>query len=40
MALYVRKAITTPAIRMYMEDHHATILEELQEVVLDEQTTP
>jgi len=36
MALYVRKAITTPAIRMYMEDHHATILEELQEVVLDE----
>jgi hypothetical protein len=40
VALYVRKAITTPAIRMYMEDHHATILEELQAIVLDQETTP
>jgi ParB family transcriptional regulator, chromosome partitioning protein len=40
IALYVRKAITTPAIRMYMEDHHATILEQLQTIVLYQETTP
>ena len=40
MALYVRKVITTPGVQTHMEQHHATALAELQQIVMESPPPP
>jgi hypothetical protein len=36
MSLYIRKVITTPKIRDYLEQHHSSVLGEMNEIVLEQ----
>ena len=40
MSLYVRKVITTPDIQSHLEQHHASTLAELQQIVMESQNQP
>ena len=37
MSLYIRKVITTPKIREYLEQHHSSALGEMNAIVMESQ---